>query len=175
MKRNLLTALLIPTLSLTAHTVLAETADNFNSRPGVAITSVKGYLQGNCWFFADFDVNRNGWTPHMEGDGAMVSGSGSLATEMTGIYTPLLDINANTTIAFDYMFNLPVNDRRWIKIYAANADDKAIFLLDSLELTGSDNKTIYHYNKTLPASAAGTYKLYINYQGLGGNERIAID
>ena len=174
MKRNLFTALLIPTLSLAAP-VLAETSDNFNSRPGVAIPSVKGYLQGNCWFFADFDVNRNGWSPRIEGDGAMVSGSGSSASEMTGIYTPLLDIDAHTTLAFTYMFNLPVNDRRWIKIYAADADDKALLLLDSVELTGSDTKTIYHYNKSLPASAAGQYKLYINYQGIGGNERIAID
>jgi Bacterial Ig domain len=175
MKRNLLTALLISALSLAAQSVLAETSDNFNSRPGIAITSVKGYLQGNCWFFADFDVNRNGWTPRMEGDGAMVSGAGSVPTEMTGIYTPMLEIDAHTTVAFNYMFNLPVNDRRWIKIYAANADDKTLFLLDSLELTGSDNKTIYHYNKSLAASATGLYKLYINYQGLGGDERIAID
>ncbi len=175
MKRNLFTALLIPALSLAAQSVLAETSDNFNSRPGVSISSVKGFLQGNCWFFADFDVNRNGWAPHMEGDGAMVSGTGSAATEMTGIYTPLLDIDAHTSVAFNYMFNLPVNDRRWLKVWATNADNKTLILLDSVELTGSDNKTIYHYTKLLPASAAGTYKLYINYQGMGGNERIAID
>lgn len=175
MKRNLFTALLIPALSLAAQSVLAETADNFNSRPGVSISSVKGFLQGNCWFFADFDVNRNGWAPRMEGDGAMVSGNGSIATEMTGIYTPLLDIDAHTSVAFNYMFNLPVNDRRWLKVWATNADNKTLTLLDSVELTGSDNKTIYHYTKLLPASAAGTYKLYINYQGMGGNERIAID
>jgi hypothetical protein len=47
--------------------------------------------------------------------------------------------------------------------------------VDSMELTGSDNKTIYKYHKTLPAAAVGPYKLYINYQGIGGSERIAID
>jgi hypothetical protein len=173
MKRNLI---ILTTLALLAQPVFAETTtDNFNSRPGVSLTDVKSYLQGNCWFFADFDVNRNGWAPKMEGDGAMVSGTGAVATERTGIYTPLLEIDANTTVAFSYMFNLPVSDRRWIRIYAANADDKAVFLLDSVELTGSDNKTIYKYNKTLPATAAGLYKLYINYQGIGGKERIAID
>jgi hypothetical protein len=175
MKRNL-AILLIPALGLLTQPIFAETTtDNFNSRPGIALSAVKGYLQGNCWFFSDFDVNRNGWAPHMEGDGAMVSGTGGAATERTGIYTPLLDIDNHTTVAFNYMFNLPVADRRWIKIYAANADDRSLLLLDSVELTGSDNKTIYSYHKTLPANAAGLYKLYINYQGMGGDERIAID
>jgi Bacterial Ig domain len=174
MKRNVL-FLSLATLTLTAQTVFAETADNFNSRPGISLTAVKGYLQGNCWFFSDFDVNRNGWTPAMEGDGAIFSGAGATATERTGIFTPLLDIDAKTSISFNYMFNLRVQDRRWMKIYAADANDKPVLLLDSVELTGSDNKTIYKYDRQLPASTAGLYKLYINYQGIGGGERIAID
>jgi len=174
MKRNLLSILLTTVLGFFGLPLLAETADNFNSRGGIKLTEVKGYLQGNCWFFSDFDVNRSGWAPNMEGDGAMVSGTGASATEKTGIYTPLLDIPAKLTLAFKYKFNLPVNDRRWIKIYTADAAGKTILLLDSLELTGSDNAQIYNYNKTLLA-AAGQYKLYINYQGIGGNERIAID
>jgi hypothetical protein len=152
-----------------------NTADNFNSRKGIKLQEIKGYLQGNCWFFADFDVNRGGWSPNMEGDGAMVSGTGASATEMTGIYTPLLDINDNTSISFSYKFNQPVDNRRWLKIYATDASNKVQFLLDSLELTGSNNTTVYTYRKTLSAQAAGQYKLYINYQGISGSERIAID
>src|ERR1700743_632382 len=103
MKRNFFTLLLTPALAIFFQPVLANnaaesrfnagtTADNFNSRNGVKLSEVKGFLQGNCWFFSDFDVNRSGWTPNMEGDGAMVSGTGSSSTERTGIFTPLLDL-----------------------------------------------------------------------------------
>ena len=175
MKRNFLTSLLMPVLALTMQSLHAEMADNFNSRTGIRLTEVKGYLQGKCWFFSDFDVNRSGWSPNMEGDGAMVSGTGASASEMTGIFTPLLDINGATPVAFSYKFNLPVQDRRWIKIYATDGNNKTIYLLDSVELTGSNNSTIYNYQKSLSVPVTGQYKLYMNYQGIGGMERIAID
>ena len=176
MKRNFLTILLTPVLAISLQPLYAAGPlnDNFNSRPGVRISEVKGYLQGNCWFFSDFDVNRNGWAPKMEGDGAMVSGTGGSATERTGIFTPILDMPASTAVSFTYMFNAPVQNRRWIKIYAADANDKPVLLLDSVELTGSEAGHLYHYNKNL-AVAAGQYKLYINYQGIDGSQRIAID
>jgi len=166
---------LIFILSLFIQSLYAETADNFNSRSGIPLKGVKGYLQGNCWFFSDFDVNRNGWSPNMEGDGAMVSGAGSSPTEMTGIYTPLLDINVSVPLSFSYKFDLPVNDRRWIRIYATDASNKPVFLLDSVELTGSGNSAVYKYKKSLNVPASGSYRMYINYRGIGGNERIAID
>ena len=187
MKRNSLTILLSSVLAISLQAAPtadlknapvanpALTIDNFNSRPGVRLTEVKGYLQGNCWFFSDFDVNRNGWAPKLEGDGAMVSGSGASATERTGIYSPLLDMPATTTLSFIYTFNQPVQDRRWMKVYAADGNDKAVLLLDSLELTGSEAGHVYHYSKSLSLGAAGQYKLYLNYQGVGGGERIAID
>ena len=175
MKRNLFSILLTSVLGFFVLPLFAETADNFNSRNGIRLTEVKGYLQGNCWFFSDFDVNRNGWAPNMEGDGAMVSGTGSSATERTGIYTPILDIPAGVSVSFKYKFNAAVTDRRWIKIYATDAAGSPRFLLDSLELTGSDNAQVYTYNKSLSAATPGQYKLYINYQGISGTERIAID
>ncbi len=187
MKRNLSTILFIPVLAVSLQPVLAESArptttssnspiaDNFNSRPGIRLSEVKGFLQGNCWFFSDFDVNRNGWAPKMEGDGAMVSGSGASATERTGIYTPLLDMPASTAVSFTYTFNQPVQDRRWIRIYAADGNDNPVSVLDSVELTGSEANRIYHYSKSLTLAAAGQYKLVLNYRGIGGGERIAID
>jgi len=181
MKRDLLKGLLTFTLAASLQALLAEgpksnlTTDNFNSRPGVKLSEVKGYLQGSCWFFTDFDVNRSGWAPNMEGDGAMVSGTGSSSTERTGIYTPLLDLTSNVKISFIYSFNQPVSDRRWFKIYAADGNDNPLFLLDSMELTGSAANHIYNYDRSLSISAAGQYKLYINYQGIGGGARIAID
>ena len=186
MKRNLFAILLTSASGIFFQTALAESTnqktfdagqitDNFNSRSGIRLSEVKGYLQGNCWFFSDFDVNRNGWSPNMEGDGAMVSGTGASATERTGIYTPLLDLPASTPLSFTYKFNLPVQDRRWIKIFAVGVDERNQVLLDSLELTGSDNSQVYTYHKSLSVPSAGQYKLFINYQGIGGSERIAID
>ncbi|HET6254164.1 MAG TPA: Ig-like domain-containing protein [Puia sp.] len=176
MKRNFSTILLSCALAIAVSPVhAAGITDNFNSRPGVNLSQVKGYLQGRCWFFADFDVNRNGWAPNIEGDGAMVSGSGSSSTERTGIYTPVLDMAVSTPVSFSYSFNQPVQDRRWLKIYAADANDMPAILLDSLELTGSQPNHIYSYNKSLTLTAPGQHKLILNYQGIGGTERIAID
>ncbi|HXD77526.1 MAG TPA: Ig-like domain-containing protein [Puia sp.] len=175
MKRNFSTIVLFSALTSFLSANAAGIADNFNSRPGVHIAEIKGYLQGHCWFFADFDVNRSGWTPNIEGDGAMVSGTGASATERTGIYTPVLDLVAATPVSFSYSFNQPVRDRRWLKIYAADANDKPVSLLDSLELTGSAADKIYQYSKSLSVGEPGQYKLVLNYQGIGGTERIAID
>src|SRR5580658_150859 len=160
MKRNFSTillscALVIAFLPLRA----AGLTDNFNSRPGVSLAQLKGYLQGRCWFFADFDINRNGWTPGIEGDGAMVSGTGSSPTERTGIYTPVLDMPVSMPVSFTYSFNQPVQDRRWLKIYAADANDMPAILLDSLELTGSQAGHVYTHNKLILVSAPGQYKL----------------
>src|ERR1700761_3784036 len=174
MKRNLLTVL-FSALAFTP--LLAETSqnitDNFNSRPGSRLTEVKGLLQGQCWFFTDFDINRGGWTPNIEGDGAMVSGTGASATERTGIYTPLLDLTSSTPVSFTYSFNMALSDRRWFKIVAVDGKENPIAILDSVELTGSSPNHTYKYSKNF--TLAGTYKLYINYQGIGGSERIAID
>ena len=174
MKRNLLSVFFC---ALAFQPLFAETSpivtDNFNSRPGTRLAEVKGFLQGQCWFFSDFDINRGGWTPNIEGDGAMVSGTGASATERTGIYTPLLDLSGNTPVSFTYSFNIAVSDRRWFKIVAVDGKENPISVLDSVELTGSAPNHTYKYSKNF--SLAGSYKLYINYQGVGGSERIAID
>src|ERR1700743_3933118 len=101
MKRNFL-GLFISLFAASSLLAAPTTTDNFNSRPGVRLAEVKGYLQGRCWFFSDFDINRSGWIPNIEGDGAMVSGTGESATERTGIYTPLLDLTAGTRVSFSY-------------------------------------------------------------------------
>ncbi|HLZ85865.1 MAG TPA: hypothetical protein VKQ52_01440, partial [Puia sp.] len=176
MKRNLLTGSLTVLSALLFQTLFAapaSTVDNFNSRPGVRLMEVKGYLQGKCWFFSDFDINRSGWVPNIEGDGAMVSGTGASATERTGIYTPVLDLTAGTAVSFSYSFNLPVKDRRWIRILAIDGNNNPVATLDSLELTGAESGKVYTYKHTI--SITGTYTLCINYRGIGGSERIAID
>jgi hypothetical protein len=176
MKRNftVMAALLI---GMTLQTT-AQTSDNFNSRPGISTSQVKGFLQGNCWQFPDFDVNRNNWNPGIEGDGAMVSGTGSSQTENTGILTPLLDVPGEITISFSYKFNGGVGNgiRRWLKIYLTDVDNVPEGnALDSIEFTNINTSTVYTYNKKFSNVGSGTYRVYLNYQGQGGGTCIAID
>jgi hypothetical protein len=155
--------------------VFAQTTENFNSRTGTDLTQVKSYLQTHCWQFHDFDIN-NGWDPAIEGDGAMVSGTAVTSTQNTGILSPSLSFNGGTIeVSFTYKFSAMVTDRRWLKLYSTDGNNNKVALLDSLELTGDNNSTVYTYNKALPANGSGCYKIYINYQGINGDNRIAID
>lgn len=153
----------------------AQTTENFNSRPEATLGQVKDYLQNHCWQFPDFAINNGGWDPAIEGDGAMVSGNTTTATQRTGIISPEVSLNGSLPLSFKYKFSLPVTDRRWIKVYLTDGNDNIVSLLDSMELTGANNTSVYTYNKTLPAAASTCYRVYINYQGIGGDNRIAID
>jgi Bacterial Ig domain/Secretion system C-terminal sorting domain len=158
----------------TQGTFAQTTSEDFNSRPQATIAQLKSFLQGNCWQFPDFDVNRNGWNPGIEGDGAMVSGPGSSSSETTGIYSQLLSMYGTLNVSFKYKFSGNVTDRRWINIYVADGNNNNVFKLDSIELTGANSSNVYTYNKTFGVGS-GCFKVYINYQGIGGSERIAID
>jgi len=154
--------------------VFAQTSDNFNARPEATISQVKNYLQDHCWQFTDFDINRNGWNPGIEGDGAMVSGPGADPNESTGIYSQQLSLWGHVNISFSYQFSSNVTDRRWINIYLADGDNSILNKLDSIELTGASGNTTYTFNKTYGAGSR-CYRVYIQYQGIGGSNPIAID
>lgn len=153
----------------------AQTGDNFNSRPEASLGQVKTFLQNHCWQFPDFAINNGGWDPAIEGDGAMVSGNTTTATQRTGIISPQVTLSGTLPLSFKYKFASPVTDRRWLKVYLTDANDNIVSLLDSLELTGDNNTTVYTYNKTLSAAGSSCYRVYINYQGINGDNRIAID
>lgn len=155
----------------------AQSGDSFNSRDGVTTSEVKALLQNHCWSFPDFDVNQNGWNPEIEGDGAMVSGPGSSSTSSTGIYTPVLDVPGVISISFKYKFNSSFSSptRRWIKIYLVNHENEIQSELDNVEFSNVNATTVYSYSKTFTPVGSGAYKVYINYQGTGGETRIAID
>jgi hypothetical protein len=155
--------------------VFAQTAENFNSRTGATLTQVKSLLQSNCWQFTDFDINNGGWNPGIEGNGAMVSGLGNSSSENTGIYTQSLALMGNTQFSFKYAFNGNVTDRRWLNIYLTDGSNNILYKLDSVELTGAQAGNVYSYNKNFSDGGSGCYRIYINYQGVGGAERIAID
>jgi hypothetical protein len=161
-------------VTITTQALFAKTIENFNSRAATGLGSLKGYLQDRCWQFPDFAINRAGWNPGIEGDGAMVSGPGSDPKENTGIYSQPLSIAGEFSISFKYAFNNAVTDRRWMKISLLDGDGNRVTLLDSTELTGASANIVYTYTKTFSAGS-GSYKVYINYQGIGGTTRIAID
>ena len=176
MKKNFIHLLLAFLWMLVSATATAQTTENFNSRPSVPTNQVKAYLQNNCWFFPDFDVNA-GFTPGIEGDGAMVSGPAAHATQNSGIYSPVLNVPGSISVSFKYAFNnvLQNNMRRWLKIYLTDQDNNIQGLLDSIEFSAISPTSLYTYNKTFPQVGSGLYKLYINYQGNNGSLRIAID
>jgi len=153
----------------------AQTNENFNSRPDADLSQVKAYLQSHCWQFHDFDINNGGWDPAIEGDGAMVSGPSATPGQIAGILSPQLSLSGNITVSFKYKFSAMVTDRRWLKIYSTDINNNIISRLDSVELTGRNNTNVYTYNATLPAAGSGCYKIYINFAGDGGENRIAID
>lgn len=155
----------------------AQSGDSFNSRDGVATTDVKAFLQSHCWIFTDFDVNQNSWNPGIEGDGAMVSGTGASSTGSTGIYSPVLDVPGIISISFKYKFSSSFSSptRRWIKVYLVNHENEIQSQLDEVEFTSINSNTVYSYSKTFTPVGSGPYKVYINYQGTGGDTRIAID
>ena len=155
--------------------VFAQTTENFNSRPEANLSQVKDYLQAHCWQFHDLDINGGGWDPAIEGDGAMVSGPAVTSTQNTGILSPQLSFNGTIQVSFKYKFSAMVTDRRWLKVYSADGNNNIITRLDSIELTGDNNTDVYTYNKTLPAGGSGCYKIFINYAGIDGENRIAID
>lgn len=159
---------------LTITGAVAQTSENFNSLPGTGLTQVKAFLQTHCWQFHDFDIN-SGWDPAIEGDGAMVSKPTATSTQNTGIYSPQLSSGGSITVSFKYKFSAMVTDRRWFKIYITDGNNNIAGLLDNVELTGDNNTEVYTYNKTLSAGGSGCYKIYINYQGIDGDNRIAID
>jgi hypothetical protein len=175
MKKIFMYNLLVLSLVLAYFAAFSQTKENFNTRSkALNIVDVKPHLQTNCWQIQDFDENGNGWTPGIEGDGALVSGPGASSTQNTGIYSPVLDVNGEITLAFSYKFNANVNARRWFKIYLTDVNNNILERLDSVEVTGNSANIVYTYDKTI-WNGSGLYKIYINFQGQGGSVLFAID
>jgi len=154
--------------------VFAQTTENFNSRPEATLSQVKSYLQNHCWQFHGLQIN-DGWDPAIEGDGAMVSSQTATSTQNTGIYSPVISFNSGVTMSFSYKFSAPVTEKHWINIYLTDESNNIIDLLYKIDLTGSNNTSVYTFQKLLNTSYSGCRKVFINYQGEGGDTRIAID
>ncbi|WP_207511877.1 Ig-like domain-containing protein [Longitalea luteola] len=151
----------------------AQVTENFNSRNGVALSQLKGYLQNHCWTLPDLDITgantqTNGW---------LVPKSTITANQHTGVYTPVLDVADKIKISFTYQFDkaFEKGTRRWVKIYLTDPNNIVVKQLDSLSCTQITPGSLYNYERTFTLSQPGIYKVYLNYQGTGGTSRIAID
>src|SRR5687767_5554758 len=93
----------------------AQVTENFDSRNGVALSQLKGYLQNRCWTLPDVDITgfntqSNGW---------LVPKSTITANQHTGVYTPVLDVADQLKISFTYQFDqaFEKGSSRWVKVY----------------------------------------------------------
>jgi len=156
-------------LSLSA---AAQTGDNFNSRAGLTLQQVKGFLQEHCWIFSGFDVNVNGWNAGIEGDGAMVSLNGT-----SGIYSPIVQVPGSLAVSFKYKFNqvLRSDERMSLKVYLTSYDNNTIALLETLEFADIDPSSVYSYKRNFESLGSGLYRIFLSFHGNTGTSRIAID
>jgi hypothetical protein len=144
----------------------AQVTENFDSRNGVALTQLKGYLQSRCWTLPDLDITR----ANSETNGWLVPGGVITPTQRTGIYTPVLDVADQINISFNWQFDLAFEKgtRRWVKVFLTDPNNIVVNRLDSFECPNVARSSYMHLQP-------GIYKVYVNYQGTGGTSRIAID
>jgi hypothetical protein len=155
----------------------AQTSDNFNSRPGVTLSQVKSYLEDKCWQFIGFDINQADGTSAIEGDGAMVSEAGEVTPDQpNGIYTPVLNLPGVLNVKFSFRFSesfyYPV--RRWINIYVTDPDNSIVDLLYSQEVEIATEGEVHYFDNWF-STVTGPRKIFISYQGMEGEVRVAID
>jgi hypothetical protein len=155
----------------------AGTHENFNSRNRTSVLRVKAILQDQCWLFRDFEINRGGWNPGIDGDGAMVSGIATDASKFTAIFTPLVDINGKLKLSFDYKFNtaLTAGSERFLTIAITDYNGNVVKELDNLTFSNVVEDKVLSYQNDFDGIEVGAYKLMIKYTGHEGSTRIAID
>jgi hypothetical protein len=177
MKRTSLHSLLAVACTFLTMGANAGTKENFNSRNTASLHHIKAYLQDQCWLFRDFEINRAGWTPGIDGDGAMVSGTASDASKFTAIFTPLVNINGKTQLSFDYKFStaLMAGSERLLTIAITDFNGNLVKELDHLTFSSVDAGTVLNYKNNFEGIETGAYKLMIRYTGHEGSTRIAID
>ena len=177
MKRGSINSLLTLGFAMFSLAANAENPENFNSRNNIPARHVKAFLQEQCWIFRDFEINRNGWNPGIDGDGAMVSGPASKPDAATAIFTPLVKVNGSLAVSFDYKFNTPLiaGASRKLSIAVTDNSGQIVRELDKVVYTEVNTTGSLRYHKRFNELTPGAYKLMIGYEGNNGNTRIAID
>jgi hypothetical protein len=177
MKRTSLHSLLAVACTFLTMGANAGTQENFDSRNLASLHRIKAYLQDQCWLFRDFEINRAGWTPGIDGDGAMVSGTAADASKFTAIFTPLVNINGKIKLSFDYKFSTPLKagSERFLTISITDYSGNVVKELDHLTFSAVDPRTVLNYKNDFAGLETGAYKLMIKYAGHEGATRIAVD
>ena len=180
MKRNFTLLMVSAWVLLSSLGANAQVNEKFNSRSGVTLGQVRSHLQQHCWIINDFEVN-DGWTPGIEGDGAMVSHTtaSNSTSQSTGIYTQVLDIPGEVTVSFRYKLEtaLAAGSTRWIKIYLATPDlinagpAMHTITLNSSTVAGQE----YTFSQKFGPVGSGPYRVFLQYGGANGSTRLAID
>ncbi|HSB93192.1 MAG TPA: Ig-like domain-containing protein [Flavitalea sp.] len=168
---NLKTYLFLLPAAFTLH-ASAQFTEHFNSRPGIARTDVRNFLQASCWNFSSF-VCSNKPSELIEGDGSLLSVPPVNAAIPSGIYSPLLDMQSNVSVSFKYRFLTPQPPGSLIKIYLANAANEPEVLLDSV--AAANDNAMLGYSRTFETVRPGTYKLFIQYSHVSADSRLVID
>ena len=177
MKRVIPGALIAAALFSSSFALQARTIENFNSRKGIPSNQLRASLQNQCWSFHHFDINNHGWNPGIEGDGAMVATPDALNFSNSGLFTPLLKVDQDLHLSFDYTFNTRFSgsDRRWLKICLADASNEIVQVLEKIEFEAGTAVRKHRYSTTFSNLTPGQYRLVLQYGGKGGSARLAID
>lgn len=174
-----ISTLLASAWMLTSLGATAQVTENFNSRPGTSLYMVKPHLESKCWIFNNFNIN-DGYTPNIEGDGAMVSTVTTGSTDQSvGIFSQVVDVPGSIQVKFSYKLSdaLQAGQTRTIKIFLATADlipagaELATITLNQITPVG---QTI-NFDQNFGPVGSGPYRVYWLYQGTGGDTKLAID
>ncbi|HYE56565.1 MAG TPA: Ig-like domain-containing protein [Chitinophagaceae bacterium] len=175
MKRIILQASFALAAILISSLVNAQIEQQFNTTPAApSPTDIKPHLQGRCWQFPNMDVNAGSWDNLIEGDGAMVSNVAGNDNQTAGIYTPVLDVPGSLAVGFTYKFERDIDNIAVLNFYLTDCNNNIVMQLAHFPLSGHKGDLIYTYNNTFANLPSGAYKLYIEYEVMGGNN-ISID
>ena len=148
----------------------AQVNANFNTNFSAYETSmIKGFYQGRCWQFINMDANSCGWNPGIEGDAGMVSTN---FEQISGLYSPVLDVPGSMAVGFKYEFNQAVGGNATIQLLLVAHNNEIVQELATIDATSADINTVYSYNNTFTNLPSGAYKLAIMF---GCQARAAID
>jgi hypothetical protein len=154
----------------------AQVSEYFNSRTATPVTDVDSYLQARCWIFDN--MTSQGGATTITGDGSMVTGTGASSTQTVGMYTPLLDVPGQLTVAFKYKITtaLTGSQKRWFKFYLTDVDQVIMGpYMDSVNISNLVAGQVYTFYKQYNGLGSGQYRFYLNYQGTGGNTVFVVD
>lgn len=175
MKRIICHALFAFAGVLLCSSLSAQINQNFNTNSQAPnVSDIKGFLQNRCWMFTSMDANANGWDPSIEGDAAFVSNATGQGTQLSRMYTPVLDIPGGFAVSFTYKFDADVSNIAYLNIYLTDFNNNIIKQLAGVDVSTGIEGEIYHYEATFTDIGSVANKLMIEYETLDDTE-IGID